>query len=114
MTAITVNWRRVAVIAALLVAATAAYYPFSPGGVQARNMRKSTAHAAKIGPALAADARFRDVTLNTTTAKGGSLMVVGRVRSEQNLAVLKSQIDATAPPVVVSYFVHVSADGPAD
>ena len=105
-----VNWRRVVLIAAVLLAATAAYYPYSPAGVQARNMRTAAAHAERLRPDLSADSRFRDVTLGAYTGGLGSLIVLGRVDSEQDLAALRQILDASSPPVEVAWAVKVYAD----
>jgi hypothetical protein len=83
------------------------YYPYSPGGSQQKNMKLAREHLPRVLPIISADSRFARVTAEEYTGNGGSLVLRGRVRAEQDLAELKRQVEATAPPVRVTWFVLV-------
>ena len=82
----TSNGRSLLVIVVVLVAAAGVYYPFSPAGVQRRNMQKAAAHVPHLAPLLASP-RFRHVTVVPYTGpRLGGLLVRGSVASDQDLA----------------------------
>ena len=94
----------IAVTVATTFAAYAAYYPFSPAAVQARNMRTAEAFIPAARASISNDRRFEHVELYPYTGDGGSLGIGGAVRSG-DLVELKKRIEAMTPPVHVSWQV---------
>src|SRR5262245_16744805 len=95
----------IAVTAAVTFAACKLYYPFSPAGLQARNMQVAEAFIPIVRAAISSDRRFDRVLLFTYTGQGGSLGIRGEVRSG-DLAELKRRVEATSPPVAVAWLVQ--------
>jgi hypothetical protein len=89
----------------VLVVATAVYYPFSPRGVQSRNMAKAEPHIPIVQRAIASDPRFANITFKPFTAEEGSLIVHGTVPTNKNLDELKAVVASTSPPRPVIYAV---------
>ena len=98
---------RVWIAVAVLAAIVGVYYPFSPAGRQASNMRLAERHIETLGPRLQNDPRFGDVRLSPSTADGGSLGVFGFVASRDDADSLKALIQQTAPPVETAFRVVV-------
>jgi hypothetical protein len=102
------NWRRIGLIAVGLIVATAIYYPFSPGGRQAANMRGAEALLPPIRQALQPDARFGSVQIGVHTSHQGSVIIRGEVASAQDLAALRQIIAARSIPYHVNWAVSVA------
>lgn len=97
----------VLVIVGLLVA-FAIYYPYSPAGRQARNMKLASEHiAAHIAPQLNGQARYAHVRASSSTANLGCLVMSGRVESEHDLHTLRTLVESTQPPVQVHWAVGI-------
>ena len=92
---------------AVLVVATAIYYPFSPTGRQSRNMSLAHQHIAVLKPMLAADPQFAKVELNVTTAAGGALLVIGQVASQADVDAVHALVDRSHPPCPVAFQLRV-------
>ena len=106
------NIRKMGLLIAVLVLATAIYYPFSPGGRQSRNISQAMQHMPIITQSIGNDRRFDRVRLNTMTAHEGCLYIGGSVRSDADLSALQQLIAATKPPVFVMWRVAVQPDTP--
>jgi hypothetical protein len=103
------NWKRVGPVALGLIVATTIYYPFSPGGRQAANMRGAEALLPPIRQTLQSDARFVNVGLGVYTGYDGSVIVRGEVASEQDLSALRQIVAARSIPYHVTWAVVVVA-----
>lgn len=100
--------RRLA-LAVCFLAAAVAYISFGPTAiVQEWRLRKARLHVPVIAQALSSDPRFADVSVGTTTASYGALVVHGSVATDRDLQSLRQAIDATRPPVDVLYRVTVA------
>ncbi len=95
------------IIVAVLVVATAIYYPFSPAGRQSQNMKLASQHIAVLKPQLAADRRFAAVDLAVFTGAGGSLIVRGNVATQADADAAKSLVKQSHPPCPVVFDVRV-------
>lgn len=92
----------------LLLLAFVLYYPYSPAGQQERNMKLAKKHiAVHIAPKLKGDTRFAGVEVAVTTARLGSIVAVGVVRSEDDLRALREIVETARPPVSVRWAVEV-------
>jgi hypothetical protein len=103
-----VNWKRVGLTAIALIAATAVYYPFSPAGRQAANMRGAEALLPPIRQALQSDPRFGGIRLGVYTGYEGSVIVRGEVASAQDLTALRQLVASRSIPYHVTWAVVVS------
>lgn len=93
---------------AILLLATAIYYPYSPGGRQRRNMNLAAQHIEKkLKPLIANDSRFADVKLSPYTASFGSLLVSGDVASQEDVEALKAIVRSTHPPTEVHFYTRI-------
>jgi hypothetical protein len=81
-------------------------YPFSPAGIQGRNMAKARAHIPIVQRAVGADPRFADITFRDFTNHGGCLLVRGTVPTRADLDELEQIVATTSPPVEVEYAVY--------
>ncbi len=95
------------ILIAVLVVATAIYYPFSPGGRQSRNMKLAEQHIVSLKPQFAADPRFAELTLVSFTGEGGSLLVHGEVAMQADADAANALIKASNPPCPVAFRVRV-------
>ena len=95
------------VLFAVVAAGFTAYYPYSPGGRQALNMRAADQFIPSLLPLVRADARFANVQLDSYTAQDGSLEVHGRVEDEQACADLRRIVLDSRPPVPIAFLVQV-------
>jgi hypothetical protein len=100
------------IILAVLIIATAIYYPFSPGGRQRSNMSRAEQHIPLLKAQIANDPRFASVQLNAYTGLGGSLLIRGEVASQEDAEALWAIIEKSNPPTPVAFVVQ-SAPGPA-
>lgn len=91
----------------------AAYYPSSRAAQQQRNLALAQAHANRLAPALAADARFAGVRAVESARGGGTLLVVGTVWIEEDLAALRTCVESSACPVEITWSVEVRTAEPA-
>ena len=87
----------------LFAVAVAVYYPYSPAGRQAANMRAAETHIASLLPRVKADPRFDGVRLVPGTVGGGSLEVVGVIADEPARAALERIVAGSHSPVPVAY-----------
>jgi hypothetical protein len=92
---------------AIVLVAYVAYYPFSPAGIQARNMSKARSHIPIVQRALGSEPRFANVTFDDFTAQEGSLLVGGTVPTRADLDRLKEIVASTSPPTAVIFHVFV-------
>jgi hypothetical protein len=95
----------IAATIAITLVAYAAYYPYSPARVQARNMRAAEAFIPTARAALGNDPRFGHVKMYPYTGEGGALGIRGVVRTG-DLAELKKRIEGAGPPVAVCWRVE--------
>ena len=96
-----------------IVVAFLAYYPFSAGGRQARNMRLAEHSMPKVKAMIAQDIRFTGVRgFSVGTWDGGCLALRGEVASEGDLAALKQLVTTAFPNVRFSWLVRVRAATP--
>ncbi len=91
----------------VVVLAVAIYYPYSPGGHQAINMRAAADHIPILAEKLHRDPRFTDVHLETFTGQEGSLGVFGTVADEAALADLRRIVLESAPPAPIAFRVRL-------
>jgi len=102
------RWAKIiGVTVVLTLLAFYVYYPYSHAGRQHRNMVLAEQHLPKVRALVTADARFSRVHFDVYTGNGGSLMLSGAVRTEDDLAALKRLVDGTSPPAPVTWFVYV-------
>jgi hypothetical protein len=101
------SFSNLALVIVIILIAFAIYYPFSPAGVQSRNMAKARAHIPVIQRALGSDPRFANISLHDYTANDGCLIVNGNVLAGSDLDQLKKIIASTSPPTDVVYVVLV-------
>jgi hypothetical protein len=99
--------QRVYTFLLIFTIAIAIYYPFSPGGRQARNLREAEQFIAENYATIHADPRFVDVDFSPMPAAGGCLDVGGSVGSQTDLEQLKRQVMNRHPPVYVMWHVWV-------
>ncbi len=92
---------------AVLLIATAIYYPFSPGGAQRWNMKRAERHIETLKPLIANDPRFSEIKLMPFTGSGGSLAVVGRVATSSDQEALRAIVMSSNPPTEVRFVTHV-------
>ena len=85
----------------------AIYYPFSPAGRQAANMRKAEQFNVSLRPKLKADPRFGSIDLDSLTAFGGCDDVTGEAASNADIDALKAFVQQNHPPVLVVFHVGV-------
>jgi hypothetical protein len=91
----------------LFAIAVAIYYPYSPGGHQAINMRLAEDHIPVLLPKLQADPRFADVRLESDTENGGSLRVFGTLPDEVACADLRRIVLESFPLAPIVFSVHL-------
>jgi hypothetical protein len=101
------NRKRVGLIAIGLIVATAIYYPFSPAGRQAANMRGAEALLPPIRQSLQSDVRFVNVQIGVYTGYEGSVIVHGEVASAKDLSALRQIVAARSIPYHVTWAVVV-------
>jgi hypothetical protein len=99
--------RQLWIIVAVLVVATAIYYPFSPGGRQSRNLRLAARHIETLQPHFDADPRFAEVSLSSYTGEGGSIMVGGEVATQADADAAELLVRRSNPPCPVVFRVRV-------
>jgi hypothetical protein len=92
----------------VLLVATAIYYPFSPAGRQARNMRLAQDHIQLLEPYLRNDSRFDEVHLSGFTGSGGSLMVRGRLATQADVDEVRRIVEQSNPPCPVVLYISVA------
>jgi hypothetical protein len=102
------RFRPFIITVATILIAFALYYPFSPGGVQSRNMAKARAHIPIVQRAIGSSPTFANIQLTDFTAGEGSLLVKGTVPTRADIDQLKKIVASTSPPTVVLY--HVLAE----
>jgi hypothetical protein len=100
--------KRVAIILIPIVLAIAIYYPFSPGGVQSRNMAKARAQIPIIKARIVNDPRFAHVEMFDATVNNGILVIDGDVSTQTDLDALKEIVSSTSPPVTIGWRVDVA------
>ena len=102
--------RQFLIIVAVVLVATAIYYPFSPGGRQSRNMKLAEQHIVTLKPMFNADPRFAGVELTSFTGAGGSLMVYGEVAAQGDVDAADALVKRSKPacPVVLRVRVRPS------
>ena len=83
------------------------YYPYSPAVRQRKNMDAAEQHLSKILSLVRSDSRFSHVRTEVYTGNGGGLIVLGAVRSQDDLDHLRYTVDSTSPPVQVTWAVKV-------
>ena len=88
---------------AIFAVAVAVYYPFSPAGRQATNMRRAERHIVTLRPQIRADPRFAAIRLDSFTGRGGSLGVFGTVAHEADAEALRSLFEQSGPPGEIAY-----------
>jgi hypothetical protein len=93
---------------AVFAVAMAIYYPFSPGGRQARNIRKAEEFIAQNAAAVNADPRFKEVEFSSCTAADGSLLIDGTVSSAADASELRHNLASRLPSIVVGWHVYVA------
>ncbi len=91
----------------------AAYYPSSRAAQQQRNLALAQAHANRLATTLAADSRFTGVRAVESARGGGTLLVVGTVGLEDDLAALRNCVESSACPVEITWSVEVRGTEPA-
>jgi hypothetical protein len=78
--------------------------------LEGRDQLGRMAQAEKFIPTLEgkfhADSRFQNITFSPYSGNGGSLMVRGQIRSDEDFAVLKLLIQDSSPPVPVVYLLE--------
>lgn len=102
-----INWKRLLVIAIVLVIACAIYYPFSPAAQQSANLDLANSLLPSVRHALQADPRFTNVRIGVTTVSNGSFVVRGSVASGQDLSALRLLVGSHHLPVAVQWVVVV-------
>lgn len=85
------------------------YYPHSPMGRQARNMKLTEAHIPVLQRAFADDERFRNLRLHPSTSGGGSLMVGGQVENGDDFQSLLAIVRSSGPPMPVVLQLRIQA-----
>ena len=98
---------RIAVLAIVLILCLIAYYPFSPGGKQARKVRKAKKHDELLNKQLLMDPRFQQVTVYTWVGESIVLEVEGEVKSWADGQTLVDLVWDSAPPVPVRWAVSL-------
>jgi hypothetical protein len=96
---------------ALLVVATAIYYPFSPAGRQSRDMRKASAHKETLKSRISTDKRFADIRLGVGTQV--ALVIAGTAKSAEDLRDLERIVNESMPPVRIFWAVRIEEKGVA-
>lgn len=95
------------ILIAILLIATAIYYPYSPAGTQRRNASLAEKHIQFLQPILAADKRFNEIDLSTRGL--GYLQVACEVASEADRNALMEIVKKSNPPVPVIFRVTLIA-----
>jgi hypothetical protein len=101
------RWKRLGFTICVVLLLFAAYYPFSPGAVQQRNMRQANSFVPAVVSRIGDDSRFEQVHVQVTTAELGALLILGYVRTEQDLASLKTAVASGPLPKNVAWRVQV-------
>lgn len=93
---------------AVFVVGIAIYYPYSPGGRQAMNMRVAAGFVPVLSAKIGNDPRFEDVRVGVWTGGGGSLMVGGFVDDESERADLRRIVLESFPPAPIAFMVQIT------
>lgn len=97
------------IIIAVLLIASAIYYPFVPHGQQSRNMKLAEEHIVVLMPLFSADSRFAQIELSAFTGEGGSLLVYGEVATKADVDAADRIVKQSNPPCPVAFRVHVAS-----
>jgi hypothetical protein len=101
------HWKRLGLTICVVLSLFAVYYPFSPGAVQQRNMREADSFVPAVVSRIGDGPRFEQVHVQVTTAELGALLIIGYVRSEQDLASLKTVVASGPLPKNVAWRIQV-------
>jgi hypothetical protein len=101
---------------ALAVAVAILIRPYTGAGLQQRNMAAAEQHLPAIQSVLSNNAQYANVTAEVWTGSGGGIAMRGTVKSANDVAQLKRDVQATSPPSSVTWFVRLDfpATVPAD
>ena len=105
--------KRIYISLVVFALAVVVYYPFSPGGRQAGNLRRAGQFIAQNYAAIHSDPRFAEIDMLPLTAAGGCIDVGGSIGSQADLEQLKRCVMDRHPPVCVMWHVSVMP-APAD
>ncbi len=86
-------------------------YPFTPAGIQSRNLRVAREHAPTIEKALREEKRFSEVRVGGFTGDGGMIGVWGWVATEADLNALKERLLKMKLPLEAKVMVRAYEDG---
>ena len=102
------NVRKVALACLVAAIVIFVYYPFSPGGRQARNMRRAQQLIPQVQRKIPREVRFNQIELGSYTGAGGSLLIHGFVTSQADLTELHALLDPLKLDVPVVWHVVVT------
>lgn len=94
--------------AAVVLTASAIYYPYTRAAVQQHNLALARDHIEALLPILKANRNFTNVRLDVSPADAGSILVTGTVLNDEHLEQLRRNVVASNPPVVVRWNVYSS------
>jgi hypothetical protein len=66
------------------------WYPYTPAGMQRREMDRAKAVVPELMAKIGNDPRFTEVKAGPYTGSGGGLLIYGYVRTEEDLAAIES------------------------
>jgi hypothetical protein len=106
-----IRWFKIITVTiAAVLFAFCVYYPYTPRGMQARNMAIANQHIPVVYKVLEKDKRFAEVKLFAYTGLDGCLGVTGAVYSRSAMEHLQKAVESTDPPVAVYWNVRVLVD----